>query len=416
MSLSEGVSASLRYKAYPSGVIAANTQPTSASDPGATGGQLLRRVSSTLNLVKDTYQSAEVRTDRQISDFRHGIKRVTGSVTGEFSPGTYWDFIEAACRGTEVAALAFSNTEFTSIAASSVASTLTLGSGDAVAQGFRVGHIIQLANTTEALNNGRNFLLTSISSGGTVLGVYPAPTTMGADTSFNIVTMGKSVYPPSSNHVSRKFLIEAYHSDIDISRVFTECRIGGINLGLPATGMGTVEVPMMGRDMEVYSDSNAPFFGSPTSENTNGIVAAVNGLLMVAGTAVGVVTGITINLALNPTSDAVVGQNFVPEVFLGRANVTGQFTAMLQDSTFLNYFKNETEISILVFLTTTSAIDAPAMSVYLPRVKMGDASVGLQGEGAQIITAPYQALKSTATESTTGIAATTIFFTDSLAS
>ncbi len=415
MSLSEGVSASLRYKVYPSGIIAANTQPTSASDPGATGGQLLRRVSSTLNLVKDTYQSAEVRTDRQISDFRHGIKRVTGSITGEFSPATYWDFIEAACRGTEGAALALSNTEFTSIAADATASTLTLGGGDAVAQGLRVGDIIQLANTTEALNNGRNFLIKSISSGGTVLGVSPAPTTMGADTSFNLVTMGKSVYVPSSGHVSRKFLIEAYHSDIDMSRVFTECRVGGINLGLPATGMGTIEIPMMGRDMEVYSDSNAPFFGSPTAENTNGIVAAVNGLLIVSGVAIGVVTGIQINMALNPTSDAVVGQNFVPEVFLGRANVTGQFTAMLQDSTFINYFKNETEISILVFLTTTSAIDSPAMSIYLPRIKMGDASVGLTGEGAQLITAPYQALKSTAVEATTGIPATTIRFTDSLA-
>lgn len=415
MSLSEGVSASLRYKVYPSGVISSNTQPTSVSDPGTSGGQLLRRVSSTLNLTKDTYQSNEVRTDRQISDFRHGIKRVTGSITGEFSPATYWDFIEAACRGTEGNALADSNTEFTSVASSSVASTFTFGGGDAVAEGYRVGDVIQFTNLTETTNNSRNFLITAIGSGGTVLTVYPAPTTAGADTGFNVVTIGKSVYVPSSNHVSRKFLIEAYHSDIDISRVFTECRVGGVNIGLPATGMGTIEIPMMGRDMEVYTDSNAPFFASPTSENTNGIVAAVNGLLKVQGTTIGVVTGLSVNMTLSPTSDAVVGQNFVPEIFLGRANVTGQFTAMLEDATFLNYFKNETEISILVYLTTTSAIDSPAMSIHLPRIKMGDASVGLTGEGAQIITAPFTALKSTATEASTGIAATTIRFTDSLA-
>jgi hypothetical protein len=73
---------------------------------------LLRRVSSTLNLVKDTYQSAEVRTDRQIVDFRHGVKRVTGMISGEWSPGTYWDFMEAVCRGTEQAAITFSNADF----------------------------------------------------------------------------------------------------------------------------------------------------------------------------------------------------------------------------------------------------------------------------------------------------------------
>lgn len=413
MPLSEGVSASLRFKPYAAGTIQSNTQPSSVSDPGTTGGQLLRRVSSTLNLTKDTYQSNEVRADRQITDFRHGIKRATGSISGEFSPATYWDFIEAACRGTEGSALADSNSEFTSVAASNAASTFTFGGGDAIAEGYRVGDIIQFTNLSETLNNSTNYLITSMTT--TVLTVYPAPTTMGADTAFNVVTVGKSIYVPSSSHVSRKFLIEAYHSDIDISRVFTECRVGGVNLALPATGLATIEIPMMGRDMEVYTDSNAPFFGSPTAETTTGIFAAVNGLLKVAGTTVGVVTGLQINMNLNPTSDAVVGQNFVPEIFLGRANVTGQATVMLEDATFLNYFKNETEVSILAYLTTTSAVDSPAASIHLPRIKFGDASVGLTGESAQILTMPFTALKSTATEASTGIEDTTIRFTDTAA-
>src|SRR4029077_11937898 len=108
-----------------------------------------------------------------------------------------------------------------------------------------------------------------------------------------------------------------------------------------------------------------------------------------------------------------VGQNFVPEVFLGRVNATGQATVMLEDSTFLHYFKNESEISILTYLTTTSAPDSPSASIYLPRVKFGDAAVGMSGEGAQIITMPFQALKSRQTEATTGIPNTTVRFTDS---
>jgi len=70
MSLAEGVQATVAYKAYATGVITANTKATSSSDPGASGGQLLRRVSSSLKFQKDTYKSAEVRADRQIADAR----------------------------------------------------------------------------------------------------------------------------------------------------------------------------------------------------------------------------------------------------------------------------------------------------------------------------------------------------------
>lgn len=414
MSLSEGVSASLRYKKYASGIIDSNTQPVTATDPGPTGGQLLRRVSSTVNLTKDTYQSNEVRTDRQISDFRHGVKRVTGMIQGEFSPGTYWDFIEAAMRGTSVPANPASQVEMTSVAADATLSTFTFAGGDPVAEGYRVGDILRFTTLSEVLNNNKNFLI--VSFGGTTnrtVTVHPAPVTMAADTAFTMSSIGASVYAPSTGHVSRKFLIEAYHSDIDMTRVFTECRIGGVNFALPATGMATIEIPVMGRDMEVYSGSAAPFLTSPAGETGSGIFAAVNGLLMINNEAIGVVTGLTLNVTLTPTADPVVGQNFVPEVFLGRVNATGQATVMLEDDTFLQYFKNETEISILTYLTTSNVPGSPNASIYMPRVKFGDAAVGMTGEGAQIITMPFQALKSTQTEATTGVPYTTVRFTDS---
>jgi hypothetical protein len=88
MPISEGVQSRIVYKAYSSGSITANSEPDTATDPGTSGGQVLRRVSSSLNLVKDSYQSEEIRTDRQITDFRHGLRRVEGSISGELSPRT----------------------------------------------------------------------------------------------------------------------------------------------------------------------------------------------------------------------------------------------------------------------------------------------------------------------------------------
>jgi hypothetical protein len=413
MSLAEGVSARIAYKAYASGVITANTQATSSSALGASGGQIIRRVSSTINLTKDTYQSNEIRSDRQISDFRHGIKRVTGSLSGEFSPSTYKDWFEAAARGTWAAAVSKTQSEFTSVAATNATSLFTFGGGNPVTEGFRVGDIIQFANLSEAANNTKNFVIRSFGgSNNREVTVYPAPTDMGADTSFTVASQGKSLIVPSSSHVSRKFGIEVWNQDIDIARLFTECRVGGFTLQLPATGLATVEFPVMGRDMEVYDESDAPFFTNPTAATGTGIFAAVNGLLQVGGTTVGVVTGLNVQMNLNPSSDAVVGQNFVPEIYLGRANVTGQVTALFEDVTMINYFKNETEVSILAYLTTTSDASSPAVTIHLPRVKFGGADVQTSGESSQPITMPFQALLYNGTEASTGIAATTIRMCD----
>ncbi len=408
MSLAEGVQATVAYKAYATGAITANTKATSSSDPAASGGQFLRRVSSSLKLQKDTYKSNEIRQDRQKLDYRHGFARVTGSISGEYSPATYFDFIEASCRGTKASPITASQTDFTSVSASASGSSFTFAAGDAVTKGFRVGMVIRFGSLSVSANNTSNFVITSITGSQRVLGVVPAPSDMTADSSFTVASIGKSIIVPSSSFVSRKFAFEHDFTDIDFSHLFTECRIGGFGLKLPATGMATIDIPVMGRDMELYSAGSAPFFTAPTAAGTTGIFAAVNGLLQVGGSTVGVVTGLDITMNLNPSSQAVVGQNFAPEIFLGPADVTGTITAMLQDNTLVADFKNESEISILAYLTTTSAVNSPANTIYLPRIKVGDAPVAVTGDGAQLLNIPFQALKSTATTSSTGIDATTI--------
>jgi hypothetical protein len=400
MSLAEGVSARISYKPYLTGAIDSNTQPVSGTDPGQSGAQVLRRVATTLKLAKDTYQATEIRSDRQIVDFRHGTRRVTGGITGEFSPATYFDFFEAATRGTATPALALSATELTSIASDAGASTITFGGGDPVALGLHVGSIFRLGGLTGggSANNGTNFIIVGF-SGPTngVAQVFPPPFTMVTpETTFTLDTTGSNLIIPSTGFVSRKFAIESFHEDIGVSRLFTEVRVGGFKLGLPASGLATVEFTMMGRDMEVFDQASsivAPFFTTPDPETTTGIFAAVNGMLRVNGSVVGVVTGLDITFEMSPSSDAVVGQDFVPEVFLGSAAVSGQVTAMLEDLDLVRNFLDEDEVDILAYLTTTQDPSAPATAIYLPRVKFSDADVAVTGLGAQTLTMPFTALK-----------------------
>jgi hypothetical protein len=414
MTIAEGVSAGIRYKAYPNGVITDNALAISAIDLGATGGQTLRRVASTLNLTKDTYKSAEIRSDLQIFDFRHGKVSTAGNISGELSPGTYFDFIEAACRGTKASSISASQTDFTQADFSHSASTITFTGGSPSTKGLRTGDVIRFSGLTATANNSVNFLIVSMSgTSNRILHVTPAPTDASAEMTFAITSngaIGKSVSVPSTGFVSRKFGIEIYHSDLGISRLYLENRIGGFNLKLPATGLGTIEIPVMGRSMETYTAGAAPFFTAPTPETSTRIVAAVNGMLTVGGAIVGVVTGIDINFNLNPSAPAVVGQNFVPEIFLGRADVSGQITALFKDVTLINDFVNETELSVLMLLTTSSAANSPAITIYLPRIKFGKADIATSGEAEQALTLPYQALK--ADGATAGDEATTIRITD----
>lgn len=406
MPLEQNVATSLRYKAHSTGVITANTESVLASDPAVTGGQELRRVTSTLSLGKDTYQSNEIATNRQISDFRHGIRRPTGEITGELSPGTYMDLIEAVFRATKVATFTKTQSDFTSIAATATSSKFTFGSSTWAAQLFKVGDVIRTSGMSVSGNNG-DYLITALSTVDAT--VTPAPADQSADTTCSIARLGDKVFIPSSAHVNRKFLFEHNHVDLDISQLFSECRITSFGLSLPSTGLSTVRFGVTGRNMTIVTGLNAPFFTAPAASTATGIAAAVNGTIALAGTKIGILTGIEINQTMAVDAPAVVGQNFVPEIFLGRSVVTGTLTAFFQDETMLNYFVNETEVEIAGWLTLSSAVSGGGVAFFLPRVKMGGANIPLQGEGGLPITLPFQALlKAT----TTGYDATTMTWSE----
>ena len=393
MALSEGVQASLRFKVYSATALSSTSELSPASDPGASDGQLLRRVSHSLNLRKNTFQSQEIRDDRQVGDFRHGTRRVEGSITGELSPGTYFDLIEAVLRATKTATITRSNTVFTSVAADNGTSTFTFAASDPVSEGFAVGDLVRFNSLSESGNN-RNFVITGFSgTSNRVMAVTPAPTTMTADSAFSITRPGSRARIPASSHASRLFAFEDYDGATDISRLFTECRMTGLRLSMPAEGMDTIELMAMGRGMTVYTGGSAPFFASPTAITSTGITAGANGKVLVNGTAVGVITGFEVALSMNADAPSVRGQAFPPEILLGTANVTGTVTALFEDSTMIGNFTAEDEISLLVWSDAGSSTTADAIVVYLPRIKFGAADVQRSGEGAQSITLPFQALR-----------------------
>ena len=328
MPLAEGISALVVYKFYASGAISANSEPLIASEPGASGGQRLRRVGCTLDLTKQTFESEEFRSDRQVVDYRHGSRSVTGEISGELSPGTYRDFFQALMRGTWVLPpSAITQAQATSVIPDT-GGTLTFGSGDLNALGVRVGSVVRFTSGLAAGNLNVYYLVTGMSgTTGRVFNVSPAPaTTQTAQTTFSMTVVGGRLTPPASSPVSRKLAVEVNHEDLDISRLFTELRINSCNMSIPPNGMGTVSFGMTGRNMQLLSGAAAPYFTSPTAETTTGVLAGANGAVIVGGSAIGIVTSFDCSVDLAAEAEPVIGQNFVPEIFLGRLRVSGSMT------------------------------------------------------------------------------------------
>lgn len=90
MTIANGAQHSLHY-------VAESTYGTTPSTPTWTP---LPHTGTTLALTKDGIESEKLRGDRQVEDFRHGNKSVSGDVTGELEYAAFDDMLEAALCGS----------------------------------------------------------------------------------------------------------------------------------------------------------------------------------------------------------------------------------------------------------------------------------------------------------------------------
>lgn len=392
MSIQENVGIEMRYKAYASGAIV----PTVDELPGTSGGQMLRRLTSSGGLRRGSFVSAERRTDRQVADMRLQGRRGELEIATELSPKTYQDFFEALLRGTWAASITRSNTEFTSCAADNAASTFTVAASTWVLQGFRVGDTIRFSNMSATANNAQNFVITALS--GVTATVFPAPTTQSADTSFSVVRVGRKLIAPTSAPTARKFAFERYHDTNDFSELFTEARIVRAALQANTEGAVTANFTAMARDVKLYETSAAPYFTSPAAAENQPLLSGPTGLVMLGGTRKAVVTGASINIDIGGDAPNVVGSTLVADIFTGTLAITGSVTLLKEDAVDYASFANELDSSLLLRMEGNSSVNAPFVSIYLPRIKFSEADVPDAGQqGGATITLPFQALLPTST-------------------
>ena len=388
-------------------IVSYKKETTFGTLPSASGAQTIRRVSSSFNLTKETYQSEEIRTDYQLTDFRHGVRAVEGNISGELSAGAYSDFLASSLARNWTAATP-SALGSTTIASVTGTYTITRTTGSFLTDGVRVGNGIRLTGFATN-NNNKNLLVIALTATvATVVALNGATLTPETVASGGTYTVsGKTTYAPTTGHTDDSYSFESWQSDIGQSEVFVGNKVNTVGIALPATGLTTVDLSFMGQDLKQRSASQ--YFTSPTAQGNNGIFAAVNGALIVNGSPVALVTAANININRNMTSEAVVGSNIKPEIYEGRIIVDGDFSTLYQDGTFAGYFDTEAEISLVVALTANSLPNSEFMSFTLPRLKLSTDTKD-DGEKGIVSQNSFQALKGTGVN---GFEATTIMIQDS---
>lgn len=376
------------------------------------GGKKLRRVTANFNPTAEVYSSNEINTTFQNVDTRLGVRGAEGSLNGELSPGTYADFFGSVLAKDFVAVTGASGVSVT-IAASGTNFTITRGSGSWLTDGIRVGHVVRMTGAgLNAANVGNNCLVISMTS--TVLTVMVLSSTSlvaeGPIASVALAPVGKNTYIPTTGHTDDDYNIEEWYSDISQSAVFTGVKVGSANVQLPATGVVTTDFSFMGKGL--MSDGTTAYFTSPSEASTTGLLTAVQGALLVNGSAAACITDASISIERTMEAAQCVGSNYNSEIFTGKINVTGSLSAYFADGTLRDYFNDETDVTMVLVVTTGDEKTADFISFALPKIKL-TSFANADSETGIVSSLDFTAVRNAVT--TAGLVDSTIMIQDSAA-
>jgi hypothetical protein len=356
----------------------------------------LRNMGTTLALAKDTFQSEEIRSDRQITAFRHGNKRIEGDVSFEFSSGAFDELLEAALQGSWTSdvlkvgttqrsfsvgrlledigqMLLYDGVMVNTMSLSIPINAMVTGTFGLVGQsGASPTHVMFVlpGGTVEV---GDVFTLSD--KDGNVLVSYTAAAATVAD----VVSGLETAWNASTNAICAKY---------------TALDVATTHLTLTADAAGTwYEVIPTTTNGGAADTQTMILTHSPIRPATAAAAYepfdSFTGTIEEGASPIAIVTGIDLNLDNALTPAHVLMDDEVITLINGRSNVTGTLTCLVEDVSLVNKFVNETASSIEFQLEDP---DGNTLTFLLPNLKYGAAEIPVADEGPVIVTLPFQAL------------------------
>lgn len=345
---------------------------------GAGTAQSLRRVTADFNLVMQPINSQEITQSGQARDMRLGPRQVQGTASGQLSAGSYATIFAAILRGTFIPGPVVNGITDSVASVDGATGRLTITSPSShfvTAAGYKVGDIVRLTGLTggPAADLGENLRIIGIADN--VMTFAPPPggnAVWSTGQTDGVITFGKKLITPTTvaTQIFTSFSIEQWYGDVGISELFTGVRFTQASLNVPASGFATFQVSATGRNMTVGA---AQVYTNPTQSASSGLTAA-GGKVSYQGNDLAIITGMSLQIAVDTQADPVVGSQFVPEIFQGMITCTGSFQALMTTDGMTADFINENEVTVSLLLTDGPSPGANFFSVFLPRVKLSQAN------------------------------------------
>jgi hypothetical protein len=369
-------------------LVAFGVESTFNTPPAAGVGKRFRlNGGGGLKLEMAVIQPNEIRSDGMTSMGRYGSRSVSGGYPADLSVGTFDDLIQAAVRGTWVAAVTLTQATGTSVTVTAgPPGTIVRAAGSWITDGVRVGDVVKLnATGGVAANNNRNLRVVGV----TALTLTVAETLVVDATPRTTYTLiiAKKVTQPTVP-VRRSFTFEEYESDVDLTGQFTGCRISSMHIVGGPDGMATIEFGIVGSTMLPLTTGTSPFFTAPTLTTSIGLTMA-DASIRYAGADIVSLTSFDLTYDLRAATQPVIGATTTPDVFDNPATISGSISGIRQDFTNITRALAETELELQVLMVAPMSEPKDFISLWLPRIKITVPDKSYGNDGALIETMPF---------------------------
>ena len=319
----------------------------------------IRMTGESLTYDLSNTTSAEIRSDRQVSDLIQSGASMTGGFNFEFSYASFDDFLAGALWSTWSAKKATTSTAISVATASSLNKFVTSVATDIA--GIVVGQWIKTSGFAAATNNGY-FQVTAVATTALTVGTALQKVTAGATVTLQARYLRNGT-------TENSFSVERNHTDLtNIHFIYTGLVCNSMSMSLNAQNIITGSFDFVGKASTV--STGAMTSGTMVGANDNTPFNAISNVanILEGGTAIAscLMQSLDFSLANNVRGLTSIGFAGNCDIGVGQIDVTGTLNAYFKDTALYTKYINGTETSISYRVTD---IDGNSYIFTFPRIK-----------------------------------------------
>lgn len=184
----------------------------------------------------------------------------------------------------------------------------------------------------------------------------------------------------------RSFTFERVFNDIQQYERFSGCMVNTLSLSVATNAMVTGTVGLVGKNADF---SATPLAVDPVPSQTASPFDGFSGAILEGGTTIAVVSSVEISIDNGMSPAFVIGSDSAAAMTPGRINITGTLSAYFYSLDLLNKFLNEDDSSLV--LTLGDSVRKTYVLTF-PRIKYSGGDNPSDGEGAIMLSMPFQAI------------------------